>query len=120
VSTVTAQVAADVIAEYFALRLVGLCGRPERHKKRSSVCPSVCPVDRQQRRPAGLLLRTDTGSRYRSTAAGVARHAGRVNFGLTVRRSFFFFFTVSSAQGRIQVATHEVKPFVETLVKSQV
>jgi len=30
-----------------------------------SVRPSVCPVDRQQqRRPAGLLLRSDAGNRY--------------------------------------------------------
>ena len=38
-------------------------------------------------RPAGLLLRSGAGSRYRSIAAAAARHAGRVNFGPTVRRS---------------------------------
>ena len=41
------------------------------------VRPSVCPVDQQQqrRRPAGLLLRSGAGSRYRSIAAGAARYA---------------------------------------------
>ena len=53
-----------------------------------SVRPSVCPVDRQQqRRPAGLLLRSGAGSRYRSIAAAAARHADRVNSGPTVRGS---------------------------------
>jgi len=38
-----------------------------------SVRPYVCPVDRQQqRRPAGLLLRSGAGSRYRSVAAAAA------------------------------------------------
>jgi len=46
----------------------------------------VCPVDRQ-RRPAGLLLRSGAGSKYRSIAAAAARHAGRVNVGPTIRRS---------------------------------
>jgi len=56
--------------------------------KRLSFRPSVCPVDRQQqRRPAGLLLRSGAGSRYRSMAAAAVRLAGRVNFGPTVRRS---------------------------------
>ena len=35
-------------------------------------CPSVCPVDRQQRRSAGLLL--SSGSIYRSTAAAAAAY----------------------------------------------
>jgi len=49
---------------------------------------SVCPIDRQQqRRLAGLLLRSGTGSRYRSIAAAAVQHAGHVNFGPTVRRS---------------------------------
>ena len=51
---------------------------------RPSVRLSVCPVDRQQqRRLAGLLLRSGAASRYRSTAAAAGRHAGRVNFGPT-------------------------------------
>jgi len=33
--------------------------------KQSSVRPSVCPVDQQQRRSAGLLLRSGAGSSYR-------------------------------------------------------
>ena len=38
-----------------------------------SVRPYVCPVDRQQQqRPAGLLLRSGAGSRYRSVAAAAA------------------------------------------------
>jgi len=53
-----------------------------------SVRLSVCPVDRQQqRRLAGLLLRSSAGSRYRSIAAAAVRHAARVNFGPTVSRS---------------------------------
>jgi len=60
--------------------------------KRSSVRPSVGPVDQQQQRwPVGLLLKSVAGSRYRSVAAAaaaaVAQHAGRVNFDPTVRRS---------------------------------
>jgi len=58
------------------------------YKGRLSVRPSVCHVGGQQRwRPAGLLLRSGAGSRYRSIAAAVVRHAGRVNSGPTVRRS---------------------------------
>ena len=51
---------------------------------RLSVRPSVCPVDRQQR-PAGLLLRSGAGSRYRSIAAAAARH---VNFGPIVAAKY--------------------------------
>jgi len=41
-----------------------------------SVRPYVCPVDRQQQqRPAGLLLRSGAGSRYRSVAAAAAAAA---------------------------------------------
>jgi len=44
---------------------------PKRHK--TVVCPSVCPVDRQQQRwPAGLLLRSGVGSRCRLIAAAAA------------------------------------------------
>jgi len=61
--------------------------RYKRHK--TTECPSVrlsvCPDDRQQqRRPAGLLLRSGAGSRYRSIVAAAARHVGRVNFDPTV------------------------------------
>jgi len=56
-----------------------------------SVRPSVCPVDRQQqRRLAGLLLKSSAGSRYRLIAAAAVRNAGRVNFDPSVRRSIIF------------------------------
>ena len=80
---------------------------------RLSICLSVCcPVDRQQqRRAAGLLLSSGVGRRDRSIASSAAyrlsidirrrpaaaRHAGRVNFGPTVRRSntyFLFLFSI--------------------------
>jgi len=67
---------------------VGEGGKNYSYATGSSVRPSVCPVDRQQqRRPAGLLLRSGAGSRYRSIAAAAARYAGRVKCGPTARRS---------------------------------
>ena len=55
---------------------------------RRRVSSFVSPVDRQQqRRPAGLLLKSGAGSRYRVIAAATARRAGSVNFGPTVRKS---------------------------------
>ena len=71
---------------YYAVSRLIVCGK--RHERCLSVRPSVrlsvCPVDRQQqRRLAGLLLRSGAASRYRSTAAAAGRHAGRVNFGPT-------------------------------------
>ena len=47
---------------------------------RPSVCPSVCPIDRQQqRRPAGLLLRVlCTGDINRRLRCRVAANAGSV------------------------------------------
>ena len=49
---------------------------------------SVCPVARHQQRrlPAGLLLTSGAGSRYRSIAGAAARRAGRVNVGPTVSK----------------------------------
>ena len=47
-------------------------------------CPSSS-VDQQQQ-PVGLLLRSGTGSRYRSTAAVAAWRAVFINFGTTLRR----------------------------------
>ena len=72
---------------YYAIRIA--CGSViKRSSVHPSVRPSICPVNRQQqRRPAGLLLRSGAGSRHRSIAAAVARHAGRANFGPTLRRS---------------------------------
>jgi len=71
-----------------ALYAVSVIKTVECPSVRLSAPPSVCSVDRQQqRRPAGLLLRSGAGSRYRSIAAAATRHAGCVNFGPTVRRS---------------------------------
>jgi len=49
---------------------------------------SVCPVARHQQRrlPAGLLLTSGAGSRYRSIAGAAARRAGRINVGPTVSK----------------------------------
>ena len=64
----------ELIASGKLLYAVGVVYR-KRHK--TVECPSVCPVDRQQqRRQAGLLLRSGAGSRHRSIAAAAARHAG--------------------------------------------
>jgi len=72
---------------YYEVRIICSSG-VKRSSVRPSVRLSVCPVDRQQqRRPAGLLLRSDAGSRYRPIAAATARPAGRVNVGLIVRES---------------------------------
>ena len=64
------------------------CGKRHIKVESPSVRPSVCPVDRQQqRRAAGLLLRSGAGSRYRSTAAACSRamSAVRVIFGPTAK-----------------------------------
>ena len=65
---------------------------------RPSVCLSLDPQrhQQQQQRPADLLLRSDAYSRYRLIAAAAARHAGRVNFGPTARRSSVLVMTYRS------------------------
>jgi len=71
---------------YYAVRVV--CGKQHKTVACPSFRPSVCPVDRQQQRqPTGLLLRSGAGRRYQLRAAATARHADRVNFSQTVRRS---------------------------------
>ena len=67
------QVRYAVLA-YHAVRTVH--GERRKTAECLSVRPSVCPVDRQQRRRlAGLLLRSGAGSRYRSIAAAAAAAA---------------------------------------------
>jgi len=68
---------------YYAVRVV--CGKRHTTVECPSVCPFVCPVDQQQH---GLLLRSGAGSGHRwIAAAAAAGHAGRVNFGPSLRRS---------------------------------
>ena len=67
----------------------------KRSSVRPYVRPSVCSVDRQQRRSAGLLLRSGAERTYRSIAAAAARDAGRVNFGPTARTSNILFYDVN-------------------------
>jgi len=86
---------------YYAVRIV--CNK--RHK--TVECPSVRPcvrlsvpsIDSMQQRSAGLLLRSPAAHRYRSIAADVARHAGRVTSGPTARRSSILVFLAGQHVG---------------------
>ena len=71
---------------------VRICGK--RHK--TVECLSVCLYRRLTAAAAagGFAVEVGPGCRYRSTAAAAARHAGRVNFSPTVRRSNILVFLV--------------------------
>ena len=70
-----------------AARIVHVAGFMQRSGVRSSVCLSVCPVDRQQqRRAAGLLLSAVACSRCRSTA-GTRRTRSAANAGSVMSRA---------------------------------
>jgi len=80
--------ATDKRPPYYAVRTV--CGKRLKTVECLSVRLSACLFFRRSTEaagPAGLLLRSGAGSRYRSIATASLRNAGSVNFCSTVRRS---------------------------------
>jgi len=70
-------------AIYYAVHIA--CGKRHKTVECPSVHQSVCLSHRW---PEGLLLRSGAGTQHiQNKAAASPRHAGRVNFGPTVRRS---------------------------------